>query len=335
MLLSRDRARGWLARRAGLHLVGLGLPMGSTDPDALRETAGNRWLSPLLYKCDARSAQAARARGWPVLRLGAEAVLDLRRWSLDRPACRQLRRKLRGAGARALRIEEARELPILAMDRVSREWAARCGGERGFSMGRFDPGLLRRQRVLLAWSGEELVAFASFHATRGEWALDLMRHASAAPDGAMHRLVAEAAALARAEGAERLSLAAIPEPAVAQRWLLRLGLGACGLAPFKNSFGPVLHPRYAVAPHLLSLVAGLASVAWSIHRPAPLREGHRQDAGAWRRGRSGVASLARWFGRPQFGFEPEPVPCEAPPAQSRPAALPSWDAAGRPGRLDS
>ncbi len=293
VLLSRDRTSGWLTRRAWLHLVALGLRLGSPDPDALLATARRRRLSPLLYKCDARMARAARARRWAVLRLGDEAVLDLRRWSTDRPACRKLRRKLRGPGARALRVEEARDLPIGPMAAVSREWAARCGGERGFSMGRFDSDLLRRQRVLLAWSGAELVAFASFHATPREWALDLMRHSSAAPDGTMHRLVSEAVALARAEGAERLGLAAIPEPRVAQRWLLRLGFAACGLAQFKRSFGPELHPRYAAAPSPLSLAAGLAAVAWAIHRPAPLPQGDGVVERSRHMGRHGVADLAR------------------------------------------
>jgi hypothetical protein len=89
-------------------------------------------------------------------------------------------------------------------------------------------------------------------------------------------------------------VAAIPEPAVAPRWLPRLGLGACGLAQFKNSFGPDLHARHAAAPPPPFACLGLAAVAWAIHRPAPLRGDRRGEAPAWRGGRSGVAALARW-----------------------------------------
>lgn len=334
VLLSGDRAAGWLTRRAGPHLVALGAPMGPPAPVALAATARRRLLSPLLYKCDARTAQSARERGWAVLRLGDEAVLNLRLWSMDRPACRQLRRKLRSAGAQALRIEEARDLPLGPMEDVSREWAIRHGGERGFSMGRFEAGLLRRQRVLLAWSSGSIVAFASFHAIGREWALDLMRHSSGAPDGAMHRLIAEAAVLARAEGAERLSLAAIPEPRVGRPWLDRLGLGACGLAQFKRSFGPELRPRYAAAPSRLTLATGLAAVAWAIHRPPTLDRASTNPAEMPGPRRVGVLDVAHWLARPQFRFEPRPVPCDAPPAQSRPATIPPWDATGCPGRPD-
>lgn len=50
VLLSGDRAAGWLTRRAGPHLVALGAPMGPPAPVALAATARWRLLSPLLYK---------------------------------------------------------------------------------------------------------------------------------------------------------------------------------------------------------------------------------------------------------------------------------------------
>jgi phosphatidylglycerol lysyltransferase len=306
VLLDGSGSSGWLARRAGRRLVALGLPLGAPDLAALGRTAAASGLSPLLYKCDAATACLARRAGWSVLRLGDEAVLDFESWSLDRPACRQLRRKLR-ATAGALRMELATRLPLAAMEEVARDWARRSGRERGFSMGRLDPALLRHQRVLLAWQGEALVAFASFHAGAEEWTLDLMRHREGAPNGTMHRLVVEAAALARAEGTRRLSLAAIPTPP-------RLSFGRaarpCGLQQFKLSFGPRLLPRYAAAPGGPSLLAGLAQVAWAVHRPAGLGDAvpGRAAAGRFRRG------VRRVLAPRNFGFEPGPVPCDAPRA---------------------
>lgn len=325
VLLTRDQASGWLVRRAGRRLVALGLPLGAAPLTELHRAAAAQGLSPLLYKCDAATAAVARARGWRVLRLGHEAILDLAHWATERPACRQLRRKLRAPAVARLRITEAEgDLPLARMTLLARDWEAQRGGERGFSMGRLDRRLLRRQRVLLAWEGETLVAFASFHATRSEWTLDLMRHGPAAPGGTMHRLLAEAAALARAEGALRLSLAGLPDPALPRPRFP----GEAGLRQFKLAFGPRLSPRYAAAPGSLSLGAGLLRVAWAIRWPEPLPE----VAGAWEPATPEAAPMAP----APFGFEPAPVPCDARGAcPSLPGAWPPRrDGLSRPGGSD-
>ncbi len=95
------------------------------------------------------------------------------------------------------------------MAEVAADWATRSGGERGFSMGRFDADYVAGQRCFLAWSGDRLVAFATFHATAEEWVLDLMRSASDMPDGTMHGLITQAIRAAGSEGVARFSLAAM------------------------------------------------------------------------------------------------------------------------------
>lgn len=300
VLLSRDRSSGWLVRRAGCHLVALGLPLGQPALRDLVRTGRSRGLMPLLYKCDASTALQARAAGWRVVRLGEEAILDLP-WNADRPACRQLRRKLRGAVAAGVVVREETDLPLSAMAEISRVWTDRCGRERGFSMGRFDPQLLRRQRVFSAYLDGRLVAFASLHATRDEWTLDLMRHGEAAPAGTMHCILSRAAEQATEEGALRLSLAAIPNPPASSVWKRVPGLGNDGLGQFKCSFGPRLTPRYAAAPGPLSLAAGLAAVAWAIHRPGPLPTSEQAAEG---RSPEGLAPAS-------FAFERMAAACDA------------------------
>lgn len=317
VLLTRDRRSGWLVRQAGGRLVALGRPHGPPALAELARAARAEGLAPLLYKCDARTALAARRRGWSVLRLGEEAVLDLDRWSAERPGARQLRRKLRGAAQAGVTIEEAADLPLAAMEEVAQDWLGRAGRERGFSMGRFEPSLLGRQRVLLAWRDGRLIAFASFHATRREWALDLMRQRGEAPDGTMHRLVVEAARMARGEGVRRLSLAAIPAPVRGGAALRALGLDCPGLAQFKRAFGPALRPLYAAAPGPLGLAAGLSTVAWAVRHPAPLAPPPEPRRG-------GETA-------PHFAFEPVAVPCDAGPAQQRTAARRSRAAPLGPG----
>jgi phosphatidylglycerol lysyltransferase len=80
-------------------------------------------------------------------------------------------------------------------------------------MGRYSRDYLSRQRVYIAWQAGQPVAFASFHQTPNEWALDLMRHGPRLPNGTMQSLVQTAIDDAALAGVPRLSLAAVPEAA--------------------------------------------------------------------------------------------------------------------------
>lgn len=275
LALDPDGSEGWMVRRAGAALAAIGRPLGAASPAAFAALARDRGLSPLLYKCDGRAARRARASGWRVLRLGDEAVLDLRGWSPEAPACRRLRRKLRAASASGVAVAMADAPPLDAMAALSARWAEAHGGERGFSMGRFDPGPLGRQAVALAWAEGRLVAFASFHRAPREWTLDLLRHESDAPDGALHAAIALAARQAQGAGALRLSLAGVPWGArrVAAGLVPAIGAGAerDGLGQFKRAFGPRLVPRFAAAPSWPRLLLGLLCVAWAVRRPAAPR----------------------------------------------------------------
>lgn len=201
-----------------------------------------------------------------MLRIGAVAEVDPLDWSPEGPGLRQLRRKLRRAEAAGLRVEEAARLPLAEMAALSDRWARAHGGERGFSMGVFDPEYLAAQRVLLAYSGSRLVAFASFHAGRESWALDLMRHEADAPSGTMQALVASGITAAGAAGIRKLSLAASPALPAWPRVDRRLPRG---LAQFKSAFGPRWRPIYLCTPKLSQLPLSLAAIAFEI------RWGHR------------------------------------------------------------
>jgi phosphatidylglycerol lysyltransferase len=264
----------------GQALVALSsLPRGSGPGPlhALRRSARGRNLVPCLYKCDAASAVTALRAGWRALHIADEAVLDPARFSAEVPARRGLRRKLRSAAKAGVRIEAARRLPLAEMARVDAAWQARNGGARGGTMGRYCPAYVAGQLVLLARAGDRLVGFATFHRTRDEWCLDLMRSTGDAPDGAMHMAIVEALALARVAGVRRLSLAAVPacpEPESAwmrgaTTWLVTRSRGA-GLRRFKSAFAPRWEPRYLAAPHAAACLLALADIAREVHRPAPL-----------------------------------------------------------------
>jgi phosphatidylglycerol lysyltransferase len=311
ILLTSDQGSGWLVRHAGCSLVALGLPFGPACLRQLTRTARVQGKMPLLYKCDQHTALKARREGWRVIRLGHEVILDLAGWSLERPARRQLRRKLRASEKAGVEVRADAELPIAQMERVALEWSSRHGGEKGFSMGRFERGYVGKQHVLLAWVGQRLVGFATFHATRAEWTLDLMRHVETAPDGTMHRLIAEAVTMARNAGAKRLSLAGIPDPLPSPARLPQRINPSCGLAQFKRSFGPRLAPRYAAAPGWTSLTLGLAAVTRAIHWPEPI---DRRAGSSWALSSKQCLrrrSLETQPSAPHYWFEPAPAACDA------------------------
>ena len=224
--------------------------------DALGRNAGSRALTPILYKSPARAACLARRQGWSVMRISDEAFLSPRDFSIGGPERRQLRRKLKRATSSGVLVEQSGQLPIRAMKTVSDAWALRNGGERGFSMGRFDPGYIASQACFLAWRGKKLVAFATFHTSEDEWCLDLMRSTDDAGDGTMHALIVAAIASAKDAGIVRFSLAAMPvmDPGL----ILRFANGAAGLRRFKMAFAPKTQPLYLAAPDPLQLaIAGM------------------------------------------------------------------------------
>lgn len=226
---------------------------------------------PCLYKIDARHAASARAEGWSVARSGAEAVLDPVTWSETGAARAGLRRKLRRAENAGITTAEIMPLDHDAdLTRVDAAWCATQGPARGFTMGRYAPAYVARQRTLAASLDGRICAFVTFHRSRGEWVLDLVRHDDA-PDGTIHALICHALAAARADGCPRLSLAAVPcpppfLPARLQEACARR-MGTAGLAQFKSSFAPRWEARYIAAPGPMSLAICWADIARSVARP--------------------------------------------------------------------
>ncbi len=293
-LLHADGRPVLAAAPAGQALVMLGDPLSTSARAlgpalaALGDCARRAQRSPLIYKCGARTAAAARARGWKVLAISQEAWLEPATFTTAGREHRQLRRLLRKAEKAGIRVTEGgRCLPLDDMARLSRAWARAHGGERGFSMGRFQGDYVSCQRVFLAWQGDRLVAFITLHENRREWTLDLMRQDPQAPDGTMHLLLCAAINSAAAIFCPRLSLAALPLADTGESRVLaglrariaRLA-GGDGLRRFKTSFAPRWQTLYVAAPGPVSLLLGLAAVLARIRRPGPLRQ--RPARRAWR-----------------------------------------------------
>ncbi|MEM8537678.1 MAG: GNAT family N-acetyltransferase [Pseudomonadota bacterium] len=237
-------------------------------PFARLETEARvRHLWPAVYKVSRKTAAVARRRGWSVAAISEEAWLAPQDFTLDGRKRRQLRRKLRNAETAGIHVEDATGRPACAqMERVAAAWAARAGGERGFTMGRYCPDYIRNQRCFLARHEGRVIAFITFHATDDEWVLDLVRSSDQTPNGTMHALVRAAIEAARAEEVKSLSLAALPN-AQTERWMQRAGACGDGLRQFKMSFAPTLIPLYMAAPNPALLALAAVDISLRILRP--------------------------------------------------------------------
>ncbi len=288
-VISGGYDQAWLAGRTAHCLIGLldpvsGGPQAGTEScdhkravTCLIDKAQSESKLAVIYKCTARTAVAARQLGHVLRPIAREAWLDPRSFALNTPSHAGLRRKLRRAAVAGVSVTTDPQTPD-DLARIANEWTACHGGERGFSMGRFDPGYLATQRLYVALLAGKPIAFASFHVGKYEWTLDLMRHTSTIPDGTMHALVMAAIADAAALALPRFSLSAVPFAALRpapKGWFAGclhslVGGHQTGLARFKSGFAPNWQTLYLAAPHRPGLALAATEIAREVHYPAAL-----------------------------------------------------------------
>jgi phosphatidylglycerol lysyltransferase len=163
---------------------------------------------------------------------------------------------------------------------VSDDWlAARAHGEKGFSLGFFDPAYVARFPVAVVRRGNRVVAFAVVwqSADHAELSVDLMRFSGQAPRSAMEALFAHLLVWGKAQGYRWFSLGMAPLAGVAAgpvaplwnrfgSFVYRHGGSVYnfqGLRGFKAKFDPVWTPRYLVYPggtNLPRLLTDLAAL---------------------------------------------------------------------------
>lgn len=292
-LLSLGGGGLWLSGQLAHTRVMLGRPMGGSpgqmpaDAQAIltaAETVARLEARLLcLYKIDARTALAARARGHAVLPVAREAVLEPGGFHLSGPERAGLRRKLSHARKAGVMVEDCANPPLAEMEAVAAAWSATHGQERGFSMGKWDRLYASGQRVFTARAADgRLLAFVTFHAARRRWVLDLVRFGPDAPDGTIYALIVAALGAARWQEVQELSLAAVPLRCLGLTGWRGALLRRCtagegqGLEQFKQCFAPRWRRLYIAAPGPLSLIFGGLELTRAILRPAPLAQGRRR-----------------------------------------------------------
>lgn len=269
---------GLMARASGNSLVALSDPLGPIDgwPEALQtlaQTAKEHQLFPCLYKSGPILARIARNQGWVASRIGAEAILNPQDFTTEGRDMRELRRKLRQANKAGTTITRTPCMDDLA--RISHRWSANHQGERGFSMGRFDPEYLQGQQIYAAYDGDNCVGFLSLFKTANETSIDLLRVDHAATSGVAHLLVFTALLDAQKQGHTRFSLCAAPffltsaPETLFERMLLKTAnrIGAeNGLFRFKNSFRPEWEDQFLISGNMAMQCAVVPDIARLIHK---------------------------------------------------------------------
>jgi phosphatidylglycerol lysyltransferase len=284
-LMYQVEGRSWIA---------MGDPVGPEDEWpalilALRDLADRHGGRAVFYQAAPETLGAYADAGLVPHKLGEEARVPLAAFSLEGPRAKPFRHARRAAEREGLRFEivPAACVPALIdeLAQVSRAWLAEHpGSEKGFSLGRFDPGYLARFDLALLRKGAGIIAFANIwrSANREEFSIDLMRYLPDAPGCTMRALFLELILEAQREGFRWFNLGMAPLAGLQRHRLAplwhRVGrllfdhgerfYGFEGLRRFKQDFDPVWRPRYlCCAPGLAALAVALGDVARLIARP--------------------------------------------------------------------
>ena len=281
---SADRRSFLMYAEQGRSRIVLGDPVGDTaDTDDLFwnfiERAVDEGFRPVFYQVSADTVPRFVDMGCKLYKLGEEAWVDLRTFSLDGAAFRKLRyarNRFEREGFSFAMWDCAMVVENLALlQSVSDAWLAKHrAAEKGFSLGRFDPDYVSRfpSAVVKNPTGE-VIAFTNLWLTtgRGELSVDLMRHLDEAPAGVMDYLFTEMLLWGKAQGYQQFSLGMAPLSGLSTRALAPLWskLAAqlfhrgrklynfSGLRDYKEKFRPHWEPRYLAVQSSWSLPSAL------------------------------------------------------------------------------
>jgi phosphatidylglycerol lysyltransferase len=274
--------------QSGRSRIALGDPVGPDD-DTRRELlwrflegcdADDLW--PVFYQASESMLPLYLDAGLSANKLGEEALVDLASFSLAGGKMAGLRQGSRAAERKGLvfSIVAAADMPTI-MDElraVSDAWLeGKKGGEKGFSLGRFDPAYLARNPVGVVRDAEgRLLAFANIWigADHAELSIDLMRHVPHPPQGLMDFLLTSVLLWGQAQGFRVFNLGMAPMSGLNRHRLAPLWqragsyvfsrFGALynfqGLRAFKQKFMPRWEARYLISPGGASLARVLIHV---------------------------------------------------------------------------
>jgi phosphatidylglycerol lysyltransferase len=208
------------------------------------------------------------------LKIGDDAMVDLRTFSLSGKSMRDFRYKIRQLESLGVRtLEYPAPVPdevIAQLKAVSDEWLRIPGRrERTFTLGQFDPQYLRSTPVVVAADKDDRVLAFLNVITSGhkEISCDLMRRRTESPNGVMEYLFVKVFLMAQQQGYERFNLGMAPMAGFSERedasieeraihsffQQLNFLFSFRGLRHFKAKFATSWEPRYLVYRNVLAL----------------------------------------------------------------------------------
>ena len=266
--------------------VALGDPVcvSSRIPEFIRlflERCDDFGGTPVFYEVNKENMHHYADFGMSLIKVGEEARVDLRQFSLEGAQASKLRQAYRRiekekVSFRVLTPSEA-ATRMEELQAVSDDWLQGRPAEKGFSLGFFDRSYLSHFPIAIVEREGRIVAFANIWkgAEKEELSADLMRYHHEAPKGIMEPLFVHMLMWGKEQGYAHFSLGVAPmsgfeESPVAPLWM-KLGIflyehgeafyNFQGLRAFKEKFGPVWTPRYMASPGTLKLPRILADVA--------------------------------------------------------------------------
>jgi phosphatidylglycerol lysyltransferase len=272
--------------------VAMGDPVGKAEAFSgliwdFREESDRHAGRSVFYEIGNKQLPLYLDVGLTLLKIGEEAHVDCRSFSLDGGSKKSLRRLTRGLEHEGFSFEiimpESVAGLLAELKEISDEWLSeKSTKEKGFSLGYFDEQYLLQTPMALVRGAGRIVAFANLWLTgeKEDFSVDLMRFSKAAPYGAMDFLFVHLLQWGKAAGYRWFNLGMAPfsgleARAVAPLWnrfsafLFHYGehfYNFQGLRQYKEKFDPVWEPKYLAAPGGFSLPLILKDISALVSR---------------------------------------------------------------------
>ena len=220
--------------------------------------------------------------GFAIQKTGESATVALDGFSLQGRKREVLRRNWRKAAEAGAQFEVASPSVVRTilpqLQAISDAWLSHhAGGEKSFSMGRFEPAYVGEFPCALVKVDGRIVAFANLWTTanRNAFSMDLMRYSAEAPKNIMDFLFVELLEWGRGQGYRAFEFGMAPLAGLEDRPLAplmsRLGrklfergediYNFQGVRRYKDKYDPVWAPRYIAAANKWSITVALADVS--------------------------------------------------------------------------
>jgi phosphatidylglycerol lysyltransferase len=286
LMFNAERTAFIMYQASGSSWVCMGDPVGpavEVEPLAWEflELCDGMAVSPVFYQVAPDNLSLYIDLGLTLTKLGEEARIPLRTFSLEGPARADLRNMHRRAGRDGAEFAVIPHKDLQAvmpeLRAVSDAWLAeKQAGEKRFSLGYFDERYLSNFDTAVVRCHGRIVAFANIWqaGVDMEISVDLMRYGEGAPKGVIDFMLIETMLWGKEQRYQWFNLGMAPlsgleEHALAPTWhklgrmVQRYGETFYhfeGLRKFKEKFLPVWRPRYLAASGKFGVAGALLDV---------------------------------------------------------------------------